>query len=904
MLQKVIRKYLFALVCVAALIIPGAHAQETTESGEVYPLWPGTQYDPAIPTHQQVLGYAPGEKISSHSDMLRYMEALTQAAPDRMQLHEYARSWEDRKLIYVVIANPENLKNLPALERDMQGLSDPRKTDISKADALIKSLPATVWLGYGVHGDEISSTDAAMMTAYHLLAARNSPEVDQILANVVTFIDPMQNPDGRTRFINHYETSRGLLPDSSRLSVEQNQAWPGGRANHYMFDMNRDWFAMTQPETIGRVEQMQRYLPLVVVDLHEMSGNQSYYFAPPAMPLNPHLAPSQGKSMELIGRNNAKWFDTFGFDYFTREVFDAFYPGYGDGWPTYYGGVSMTYEQGSSRGLVFHREDGTDLHYRDTVRHHFVASLSTAEAAAQNRQELLQDFYNYRKSAIREGQTEKVRSYILPGRRDKAATTKLAGLLTRQGVEVLQADKSFKVCGASYPSDSYIINTAQPAKRLIRTLMDEDVSMNPDFLKEQERRRTKDYPAEIYDVTAWSLPLMYNVESIVCDKTVKENFPRATAALFTPATLSDDKATVAYLAPWGQATSARLLTHALRQGLTVKSNDKAFTAQGKRYPAGSLIFEVLHNPEDLPRRLNSIAQLTGAEIHGVNSSWVTDGPNFGSDNVTRMIAPKVAIVWDEPTSPYSAGNTRFVIERQFDYPVTNIRTEQLRSGDLSRYQVLILPTSWGSYQDSLGKGGAENLKAWVKRGGTLIAMGTALRYVSDPDVGLLSTHRENNYQADEIDDVSPAENGRIKGTLLTSAQDLHQATTPAQESPDYVPGVLVKAKTDGDHWLAAGLAPSLNILVGGSDIYSPLRRDAGHNVVYFQGPDDLLASGYLWEENRRQLAYKPFLMVEAQGRGHVIGFTQDPTTRAYLDGLNISLINAIFRGASHSQPLR
>lgn len=874
-------------------------------AADTYEFWPGADYDPAIPTVEQVLGYQTGEKITSPRDMIRYFEALEQAAPDRIRLTDYATSWQGRRLIYAAISSPKNIARLPALQRGMHLLADPRKIDQATAELLIDDLPATVWLAYGVHGDEISSTDAAMMTAYHLLASRNNAQVDQIMASVVTFIDPLQNPDGRQRFINHYTSAQGMLPDSSRLSVEQNQAWPGGRSNHYYFDLNRDWFAMTQPETVGRVRILQEWYPLVVVDLHEMGGNQSYYFAPGAAPFNPHIQKQQRDNMALFGRNNAKWFDQFGFDYFTREVFDYFYPGYGDGWPSYYGAIAMTYEQGSSRGMVFHREDGTDLHYRDTVRHHFVSSLATAETAALNRTKLLGDFYAYRKSAIEEGRKGKIKSYIIPAQKDQAAATKLAGLLVRQGIEVMRADQGFKACGISYDQGSYVINLAQPAKRFIRTLMDKNVSMTKDFITEQERRRAKDLSHEIYDVTAWSLPLMYNITNTSCDKAVKQDFPLASAALYTPAKIHNPDAKVAYLVPWGQATSARLLAQALRRGLTVKSNDKAFTSEGRKYPSGSLIFEVQSNPADLSDILGGLADATGAEIYGVNSSWVTDGPNFGSDNVIRITAPRVAMAWDTPTSPYSAGNSRYVIERQLDYPVTSIRTEQLSTADLSRFQVLILPSSYGNYKSKLGKGGTENLKDWVARGGTLIAMGSAMKYVSHPDVDLLATRREDAYQKEENDpDKADEKTGTVKGTLLTSAKELKAATSPLKERPDRVPGILASASVDGDHWLAAGLADQLNILVTGRDIYSPIRLDDGYNVVSFKGPDDLLASGYLWQENREQLAYKPFLMVQPRGRGHVIGFTQDPTTRAYLDGLNLVLMNAIFRGAAHSRPLR
>ena len=231
-------------------------------------------------------------------------------------------------------------------------------------------------------------------------------------------IDPTQNPDGRDRFVHNFEIAEGLEPNASPLAAEHNEPWPGGRTNHYYFDLNRDWISLNHPETLGRVKVLQEYFPPVFVDLHEMGSNTTYYFAPEAIPYNPHLARDQRESLQLFGKNNAKWFDRYGFSYFTREVFDAFYPGYGASWPSYYGSVAMTYEQASARGLVVRRSDESVMHFRDTVRHHFVASIATSETAAINREQLLADFYAYRQSAIEEGRSEEIRSYILPRRLD------------------------------------------------------------------------------------------------------------------------------------------------------------------------------------------------------------------------------------------------------------------------------------------------------------------------------------------------------------------------------------------------------------------------------------------------------------------------------------------------------
>jgi len=876
--------------------------------------WPGADYDPNIPSVEDVLGYAPGERVTWHRDAIRYFEALAEAAPDRISVSRYAESWEGRELVYVVVSGAQNMARIDEIKGGMQRLANPGSTTRAEAEDIISSQPAVTWLSYGVHGNEISSTDASMLTAYHLLAARGDPRVADIMRDTVVVIDPMQNPDGRDRFIHHFETAEGLVPDSDRISAEHNEPWPGGRTNHYLFDLNRDWFILTQPETRGRIRILQEWYPVAFVDVHEMGSDGTYYFAPEAIPYNPHLAADQRASLQLFGTTNARWFDTFGIDYFTREVYDAFYPGYGASWPSYFGSIAMTYEQASSRGLVFRQYDGKDLTYAQTIRNHFVTSLGTAETVSANKDKFLSDFYDYQVSAIEEGESGDIRAYILPTQTDQSGADKLAGLLVQQGVEVGVTTESFNACGVSYSPGSYVINLGQPAKRLIRTLLDESIPIDETFLAEQERRRAKNMSDQMYDVTAWSMPLMMNVEANACNRAVSAAANPAGPEIVKPGQVSGGSGSVAYLVPWGTAASARLLVNGLRQGLTIKSSDKAFTHLGNRYPSGTLIIDVADNPENVAEMMATLAATTGANAVAVDTSWVTDGPNFGSGNVVRFNNPKVAIAWDTPTSSYVAGNTRFVLERQFDVPVTSIRTRNLANADLSGYQVLILPsTGFGqqSYASVLGESGTANLKDWVSKGGVLIGVGTANRYLADPNIDLLSIRREDAVSENDVEDSKGGGNGdgedqpaTVPGKYLTEVSEYQASVTPEKASPDTVDGVLARADVDPDHWLGAGVAPTLNVLVQGSDIYTPIRLDMGTNVARFQSADELLASGYLWEQNRKQLAYKPFVVAQKSGKGFVIGFTQNPNVRAYLDGLNVIFMNAIYRGSAHARPLR
>ncbi|MBY0507125.1 MAG: peptidase M14 [Bryobacteraceae bacterium] len=889
------RACLVLLFAALSLTNMGAFAQTKFE------MWPGATYDPAVPTIQKVLSYAPGERIAAPEELVRYFDALAAAQPNRVKVFDYAKSWEKRRLIYAAIGSEANIKRLAEIQASMKRLADPRKTNAAEAQKLIASLPAVIMLAHGVHGNEISSCDSAMMTAYHLLAARNDSTVAAILKDVVVLIDPIQNPDGRNRFVQNFNIAEGLEPDSSPVSAERNEPWPGGRTNHYYFDMNRDWFALTQPETRGRVALLQEWFPLVFVDLHEMGTESTYFFAPGSAPFNPHLTKNQLESQARFGQGNAKYFDKFGFPYFTRETYDEFYPGYGASWPWFYGGVSMTYENASVRGLKAMRGDDTLYEYHVSVQKHFIASVATCETAARDRQRLLDSFYAYRQSAISEGEKEPIKEYLLARRGDVSSVDKLAANLAAQGVEVKRATAAFSNGGKEYPAGSYIVPLAQPAKRFVRTLLDPTTPMEDGFLREQERRRKRKLRDQIYDVTGWSLPQMFNIEAVAATQASAIASEMVKPGEVPPGK-APVKASVAYLIPWGTNAAGRFLAGALRANLRVLSNDKSFTQAGRKFPSGTLIVLVKQNEATVHDTVAKLATSTGAEVLATDSSWVEDGPDFGSNNVFTLKRPSVGILWDSPTQSSAAGHARFVIERQYGYPVTAIRTRSLAGADLSKFHVLLVPEG-GGYAAELGAGGTARLKDWVSAGGTIIALGaSATNFLADSRTGLLGLTQENLAKPPGVAEAKPTPAGeRAPGKLITKQEEFDRAIQADSEQPDDVAGVILRATVDPEQWISAGLPATVYTVLSGRAIYAPIKLDKGVNAAVFAAPDQVLASGYLWEENRKQLAYKPLVVSARSGRGVVVAFTADPNYRAYVDGMNLFLLNAIFRGPAHTR---
>ncbi len=869
------------------------------ESAAALPYFPSNQFNSTVPTVQQALGYALGSRITEPAAVLDYFRQLQQAAPDRLKLVQYGKSAQGRPLFYVVIGKPAHLGALDQIEADMRRLADPRTLSGDSAEQLLQQLPSSVWVSSTLHGNEISPVDAAMALAYFLLAEQ-SGKAAQILDNTLVYIEPLQNPDGHHRFVSRYYATAGLEHSADRFSAEHNEPWPNGRTNHYLFDMNRDWVALTQPEIQQRVKALQQMFPLVYVDSHEMSGDQSYYFSPEAEPYNPFILPSQRETLQWFGQNNAKQFDALGYDYFTREIFDAFFPGYGASWPLYHGSIAMTYEMGSARGHAYRKQDGSVVTFADGVQRNFIAYTATLETAASKRKELLQRFYQYRQQALKQGTRDGIGSYIFPASRDKAGHQKLMGVLTQHGIRVEQATEDFRACGQSYQQGAYLVNTAQPTYQLIRAVLDDTVPMDAKFIKQQEERRANNLPDQIYDVTAWSLPQMYNLQVNRCSTEVEVQTQLVGPETILPGQVNTPDASYGYLVPWGDMAAARLMSAALQQGFKVKSTDLAFTHQnGKQYPAGTLILSKADNP-GLADKIGALAANSGALVEGINSSWVTNGPNFGSDQVKLIPKVKIAMAWDEPTDPLSAGSARFVLERFVGYPVTALRPAQMLQSALQGYDVLILPSTRSGYQNALGERGQQLLRQFVQRGGVLIALGNANEWLLQGKEPLLASKQE--FKTSERE--KPQDDTQVPGTMLKAESDYQKLLEPWQADPDWVPGFLANARVDQNHWLSAAVPPQVKTIYVGNQIYTPLSIDQGRNVVTFDSADKVLAGGFVWDENRQQIGHKAVVMVQELGRGQIIAFTQEPNFRAAVDGMHLLYINAVFRGAANASPLR
>jgi hypothetical protein len=865
------------------------------------PLWPGAKYDPAVPTISQVLGHDHGEVITPPEGIAQYLQALQKAAPARTRLVEYARSWEGRPLWLLVIGSPERIAKVDQVKADLRRFADPRGVPVAESERLAGELPIVVWLIHGVHGNEISSADAALAEAYHLLASQGDAGVDTVLRDALVLIDPMQNPDGRARFVSQNLLGRAATADPVPYSAEHDEPWPGGRVNHYLFDMNRDWFVQSQPETRGRITVGLEYVPQVTVDLHEQGGDNAYYFAPPADPLNPHITRNQIAAWDLIGRANAARFDERGWPYFVREVYDAFFPGYGDSWPIFQGSIGMTYEQASARGLAFARRDGDTLTYRDGVMHHFNAAITTAITAARHRERLMREYLEYRRSAVAEGEKGPIREYLLVPGHDPSRAQALARNLATQGIEVRRADEPIKLADRTLPAGTYLVSNAQPTARMLRNLLDPRTEQAAEFIQRQQERRAMRLNDQIYDITAWNLPMLFDVELVTSPAAITARatpVPSAYDAVTPPRSLAPAK--VGYLMPWGSGAAA-LTADALGQGLRIRSVGGAFTLNGRRFPIGTAIVRTAENPADLTARLAALAARHGAELVPIDSSWVDEGTSLGSNDVQALKAPKVLLVWDTPTQTLSAGWTRYVLERRFGQAATAVRTSSLGRANFHDYDVIVMPS--GNFAGAINDAVLARLKDWLRAGGTLVTMAEASRWAAGSSVGLLETSTLLKSGAPDV----PAAAGQGSAPAASAGSkpaapaefDYDKAIQPDRERPASQPGAILRVTLDTNHWLTAGHDAQTQVMIEGNRVFAPLKLNHGRNVGIYGTKDSLIASGLIWPEAQDILVQKAFLMHQPFGEGHVIAFAEDPNYRAFTESTMLLFMNAVLLGPGY-----
>jgi hypothetical protein len=798
-----------------------------------------------IKSPSEFLGYEIGTQFSRHHQVVDYFQYVESQLPTQVKMEKYGETYERRPLYVTYISSEENMKNLEVIREN-----NLKSTGILNGESNTTDI-AIVWLSYNVHGNEASSTEATMQTLYTLLT-----EKKDYLKNTVVIIDPCINPDGRDRYANWYNKTKSTPFDIDPQASEHSEPWPGGRANHYLFDLNRDWAWASQQESQSRLKIYNKWMPHIHVDFHEQGINNPYYFAPAAEPYHELITNWQRDFQVQIGKNHAKYFDAEGWLYFTRESFDLLYPSYGDTYPTYMGAIGMTYEQagGGQGGLGVLRREGDVLTLVDRVKHHTTTGISTVEIASKNASKLNSEFKKFFDTS-----GLKYKSYVMQGNQDKIEVLKT--LLDRHEIKYGNASTS-KVSGYSYGSASQgsmsttsndlVVSTNQPKGKMVKALFEPNAKLSDSLT---------------YDITAWSLPYAYGLETVASTSLVNttNNVRENSVASLENA--------YGYVSDWNSMKDAKFLSTLLGKNIKVRFTHEPFAQNGITFKRGSLIILQRDNThiKNFTSVLSDITTKIQQPLIAIHTGFSDMFPDMGSSSIRLIVKPKIAMISGEATSSLSYGATWHFFEQQLHYPVTSINSEDLSRVNLDDYNVLILPS--GNYRSILNESGMTKLQDWMRAGGKVIAIDRALSAFAGKDGFGLKYNKSEDSEEDENNNLIP------------------YADRQRESAKQMITGAIFKTNVDNTHPMAYGYSKDYFSLKLGATSYSLL--DRGSNVAHI-GDNVMKVSGFAGSEALKTLKNSLVFGEERQGRGSIVYMVDNPLFRSFWENGKLFFVNAIF----------
>lgn len=778
------------------------------------------------PSLKSLLGHEIGAEFTRHHEVISFYQKLHSAFENESKILEYGETNEGRTLMLFFMGSPENMIRLDELRNNHLMRDSSSKLPI-------------IWLSYNVHGNESSATEASIQTAYDLLT-----EHQDWLKESIVIIDPCLNPDGRDRYVNFFKQYASITENIDPSSIEHKEPWPGGRFNHYLFDLNRDWAWLTQVESQQRLKVYNKWLPHVHVDFHEQGYNEPYYFPPAAEPFHEIITDWQREFQERIGKNHAKYFDKAGWLYFSKEIFDLLYPSYGDTYPMYNGAIGMTYEQaGSGRaGKSVRTNIGDTLTLKDRIDHHVTTGLSTIEVSLQNKRGLIQNYNTFSRN-----RTYKYDHYILRGDVDKLK--KLTRLLHAHDLEWGYIAKEGKIKAwsfnnqndafVSYNPNDIVVSTNQLKGPMVEVLFE-----------------PKTYLADslTYDITAWSLPYAYGLESYAVNGSLEVNSdgPQKTNRVSMPNCY-------AYLCKWNSMNSAAFLQSILSQNIAVKVSEKEFQIQDKVFPVGTIVIPrgINEGIRDFDQVVNDAASHSEVNIEPVTSGYVSKGKDFGSSSYNEISLPNVGVLSGGDLSPLNTGEIWHFFEKELALPFRMFRiTELNRRNNIDDLDVLVLP------EGELSSSQLENLKSWIENGGRLLVFGdAAYNFTEDFDISVKDV--ESDYSATEREELS---------SLITGA--IYKCDLVTKSSP----------------------------LTFGYDGYYSLRQSAANfslksgSTILALPENAKQVSGFVGSKAKENQSNAMVLGVEKYGKGALIYFCDNPLFRGFWENGKLLVANAIYFG--------
>ncbi len=809
------------------------------------------QYAPfktTIPTPAEFLGYDIGEQHTRHDQIVAYLEKLAEVS-DRAIINEYGRTHERRKLVMFTVSTPENHTNLESIKQQHLAFTNTKQKATN-----YNEVPIFIQLGYNVHGNEPSSSEAALLTAYTLVASEH-PEITTYRKNAIIFIDPTINPDGRDRHTQWANSFKGSPLVADNIDAEHTEMWPRGRTNHYWFDLNRDWLLGIHPESRGKLNWYHNWYPNVVTDFHEMGTNSTHFFEPmlPIGSLNPIIPKENYEDLNnLFAPYFSDALDAIGSFYFTKEAFDGTYPGYGSSYPDLQGALALLFEQASSRGHLQNTDFGT-ISFPFTIRNQYTSSFATVKAAVENKARLRKYQQDFFISAFAKAKTDQSSAYEFGDPNDQNRTKAFIDKLLLHRIKTYEKGNG-----------KYIVPLAQPQKRMVQSIFET-----------YNKYRDSVY----YDASAWSVANFYNMRYKGLNSVPrlgKELTSTQNIVKITPVS----KTSYAYLIDYNDYNASALLYHLQEKGIKASTAFKTFTAKTQNgtvdFNYGTLLIPVSRQSLDKDTVYNIISEAQTrfqVPIYATNTSFSVKGIDLGSRNFAKVDMPKAMLLIGDGTNSYEAGEVWHLLDTRVHMPITKVLMNNFRFADLSEYNTLVMVS--GNY-NQFSKDVIKNIKDWVSQGNTLITIGRASSWAINAKVAT--------------------------GKLTEKKKD----TTEIIERKDYVDagpnlgkqrlgGAIFKVDLDITHPLGFGYTDrDLPVYKNNNVWLAPSKNEYNTIAKYTENPH---IDGFISEENLEDnLKPSASLVVSPQGGGRVILFADNPNFRGSWYGTNKLFLNALFFG--------
>ena len=916
-------------------------SKPTSYSKDLYPTPILTgKYNESIDHPDQFLDFGYAERVANPAQISAAVLAYAQQS-DRIKVVEYGRTHENRPLYAVFISSPENIANLETIKANLNQLTDARNTTDSKANSIIKSLPAVAWMAYSIHGNETSGADAALGIIYHLIASEDKEVVD-MLSNMVVIVDPMMNPDGRDRFAKSLEQYRGTAPNYDDQSMLHTGDWPYGRTNHYFFDLNRDWFYLTQPETQGRVPLINEWRPQILVDGHEMGAQDTFMTGPPREPINTNIDKDLIKWGNVFADDQARAFDDNNWRFYTGEWHEDLYPGYSF-YIQFRGSLGILYEQSRMAEDGVRRPEGTIQSYKESVHHQFVSTIANLKTLQMYSQEMYRDYWDGRKYNVSKNGEYANQTFVILPTDNHGRLNTLAEKLAAQDIEMftnsqpLNVGPTLQQSGETVenyviPAGSMIVPNLQPEAPLIAAILEFDAEIIEPVLKEERRQTLKNGSSIMYDTTAFNLTMMYGLEAV----TVSQNLQRGlTKWKPTKGSNTINQNALMWVVNGADDRSVAFAARLMELGVEVRIIDKESYLSNQNFTRGSVVVIGMDNPsfKGLSDTVQGIASELDIAVSSVDSGFGAEElPDWGGRHFRLLERPQIAILSHEGFSSYDVGVSWFSLDHHL-----GIRHSQLNAssfyGDLRRYNTIIMPSGRGFSGAQMNA-----LRDWVEQGGTLIAHNSSTRSLTfENGIGSVkqlsdtfdksadyNIELQKEFEAlNVVIDVDKTNDHKIDFDVAypweasTSKYSKQELEKRDRWQSQFMPsGSFVAGRIDNEHWLTFGTPDTLPLLYSrvpvlmtnssseavvrvGEIVDSDAEEYRSINWSDMPPGKDLNVrmSGLVWPEAAQRIANSAYLTRERVGRGQVILFSGEPNFRGAALGTNRLWLNAVVYGA-------